>query len=218
LTTLQEQSFTCPIDGEVFEDSVVMSTNQMGQHTDFKPVVGGLFPYPFFVHACPACGFAGYDEDFQSEYPGDFKEWVNSELSAELESGPLYGGLKYLLAARCANKLGKPAREVADLYLRGAWCAQDEEAPELEARCRREAADMFEKALETGGVDPLERASLAYLAGELHRRLGDVETANIWFDRVTDEITNPKEQSWVLRMARIQKDNPVDLFPDDLSQ
>jgi len=210
--------FTCPVDGEVFEDSVVASTNQMGAHTDFKPVVGGLFPFPFFVHACPKCGFAGSEEDFAADFDEDFKDWVKSELGRELRSGELYGGLKYVLAARCAERLGKPGSEVADLYLRGAWCAQEEEAPELEKRCRREAAVRFEQALQAGAIDAGERASITYLVGELQRRLGNAQEAALWFDRVNGEIVDRAEQAWLARAAVMQKQSPVEVFPEDLAQ
>jgi uncharacterized protein (DUF2225 family) len=217
MTTVREIKFTCPIDGEVFEDSAVMSTNQMGAHTDFKPVVGGLFPFPFYVHACPRCGFAGVEEDFAARYDEGFKNWVESELRGELEGAELYGGLKYVLAARCAQRLGKPRREVADLYLRGAWCAQEEETPDLENRCRRESAAQFEEALKAGELDAAERASVTYLVGELHRRLGDDGQAAAWFDRVESEIVDPDEQAWVVRAARMQKESPVEVFPDDFA-
>lgn len=218
MTMIEEQAFTCPIDGEVFEDGIVLSTNQMGTHTDFKPVVAGVFPYPFYVHACPKCGFAGYEEDFQADYDGEFKEWVETELSGEMESGPLYGGLKYLLAARCAGQLGKPRRQVADLYLRGAWCAQDEEAPKLEARCRKEAAKLFEEAMDAGEIEVQERSTMTYLVGELYRRLGKEGKAAAWFERVLSEVNEPDKQSWLIEAARMQKENPVDVFPEGLSQ
>ncbi len=218
MTTLREVRFTCPVDGEVFEDSVIMSTNQMGMHTDFKPVVGGLFPFPFYVHACPKCGFAGSEEDFAASYDGDFKKWALSELSGELSGRELYGGLKYVLAARCAGRLGRPLREVADLYLRGAWCAQEEEEPDIERRCRMEAAAQFEKALESGSLEEAERATITYLVGELHRRLGNDGEAAAWFDRVEGEIMNPKEQAWVVRAAGMQRENPVEVFPEDFGQ
>lgn len=218
MTTINEIKFTCPVDGEVFEDSVIMSTNQMGTHTDFMPVVGGLFPFPFFVHACPKCGFAAEDEGFEAQYDEEFKEWVKSELPAELASGPLYGALKYLLAARCAEKLGKPTREVADLYLRGSWCAQIEETPEIEERCRKEALKRLEAALESGEYESQERANITYLLGELHRRLGDKATADSWFDKVPGEIVDSEEQAWILKIAEIQKSSPVDVMPEDLAQ
>ena len=218
MTTIREIKFTCPIDGEVFEDSAVMSTNQMGAHTDFKPVVGGLFPLPFYVHACPKCGFAGFEEEFAGKYDDNFKEWVLAELRGELENAELYGGLKYLLAARCAEHLGRQQRIVADLYLRGAWCAQEEESPELEMRCRKEAAARFEKALQSGELGSDERASVTYLVGELHRRLGNDNEAAAWFDRVESEIVNPEEQAWVVRAAGMQKENPVEVFPEDFDQ
>lgn len=215
MTMIEEESFTCPVCGEVFEDAVVLSTNQMGTHTDFMPVVGGLFPFPYYVHACPACGFAGFDDDFSATYEQEFKDWVASELKSELASAEFYGGLKYLLGARCAQKLGQPDRAVADLYLRGAWCAVVEETPELEARCRREAVKMFEKALAEGGVPAEERAPITYLVGELHRRLGDAQEAAAWFDRAPGEITDPEEQAWVEKMAQIQKTSPMDTFPEE---
>jgi len=218
MTMMEEKTFKCPIDGEIFEDGIIISTNQMGQHTDFKPVVGGVFPFPFYVHACPKCGFSGYDEDFNEEYSDDFKEWVKSELAAQLESGALYGGLKYLLAAQCAEKTGREEKEIGDRYLRGAWCAQDEESEELEARCRKESASHFIKAIEAGEYEKNDRAAVTYLVGELYRRLGMPDEAAEWFGRVQGEVTDPGEQAWVLTMAEKQKTSPVELFPEDLVQ
>ena len=217
MTTIDERSFTCPVDGREFADQVVMSTNQMGQQTDFKPLVGGLFPFPFYVHACPSCGFAGYEDDFDREYPEEFKRWAKSELAPELASGPLTGALKYILAARCALKMGKAKKDAADLFLRGAWCAQEEELAALEMRCRREAASLFEEALASREIAPEERAVVTYLVGELHRRLGDAQTARAWFDAVPGEVSVPDKYAWLLRIAMIQKKNPLERFPEDMS-
>jgi uncharacterized protein (DUF2225 family) len=212
MTTTWPESFTCPIDGEVFEEEVVVSSNRVGTHTDFRPMVMGVFAIAHEVHACPKCGFAGYEDDFSAEHDDDFKAWVLSELGKELATGPLEGGLKHVLAARCAERRGGSAQALANLYIRGAWCASGEDTPKIEARCRREATRFLAEALESKEVEARERANATYLVGELFRRLGDTKSAATWFDKVAAEIVDHEEQAWILDAATTQKTNPVDVF------
>ena len=71
------------------------------------------------------------------------------------------------------------------------------------------------KPIETGCVDGVardERAVLTYLVGELWRRVGDMGSANDWFDRVSMEVVDPQSQQWVIDAARQQRDCPREWF------
>ena len=72
---------------------------------------------------------------------------------------------------------------------------------------------MFEEALKAyDGVPREERAILTYLVGELWRRIGDLKKANIWFETVGGEITDPQNQQWVVDAAEQQRLNPREWF------
>jgi uncharacterized protein (DUF2225 family) len=123
------------------------------------------------------------------------------------------GSDKYEFAAKVATWQGAEPRRVADLLLRAAWCCVDEGDTEAERYFRRQAAWAFERALASyDGVERDERAVLTYLVGELWRRVGDINKAREWFDRVPGELTNPAAQQWVVDAARQQRDCPREWF------
>jgi hypothetical protein len=218
MTTLSETQIQCPICSRFFKTEVVMSTNQMGQQTDFKPVVGGVFPYPFYIHTCPSCGFSGYQEDFEKRYQAPFREKVRAELSGRVAGKNVNGSDKYLLAAWCAENLKRKKMEIADLYLRAAWCAEDEGDANKERQAREKAAALFEKALASGDVSSEQRAAITYLVGELKRRIGKTGEAGTWFDKVKSEVQDATKQAWILAAAKQQKKNPKQSMPEVKTQ
>ncbi|MFH1421680.1 MAG: DUF2225 domain-containing protein [Planctomycetota bacterium] len=214
MTMLSEKQIKCPVCDRIFKSEVVVSTNQVGQYTDFKPVVCGVFPYPFFIHTCPSCGFSGYDDDFSQTYPVQFKEKVRYELSKQLTKDKTSGYNKYMFAAWCYEQLQRNKMETADLYLRAAWCAQDESDEIKEKEARKKSALLFEKALVLGEIPAEQRATIIYLLGELKRRLGKTEEAAIWFDKVQFELHDPDNQKWLVFAAKQQKRNPKQTMPE----
>jgi hypothetical protein len=53
---------------------------------------------------------------------------------------------------------------------------------------------------------------ITYLVGELWRRIGDDVQADQWFAQVSDEVTEPVAQSWVLEAADQQRTAPREWF------
>jgi uncharacterized protein (DUF2225 family) len=214
MTTLHKIELTCPICQQVFSSQAVLSTNLLGKRTDFHETTVGPQPLPYFVHTCSRCGYSGGQQDFDDDAAVNpvVKEHVWDELAPKLPSHPLTGSDKYEFAAKVAIWQGAPPRRVADLFLRAAWCCVDEGDVEAERYFRRFAAWGFEDALSSQDVTREERPVLTYLVGELWRRIGDVEHARVWFDRVLTEITNAKEQKWIVVAARQQRELPREWF------
>jgi uncharacterized protein (DUF2225 family) len=216
MTTLRQIELTCPICFNKFASQAVLSTNSFGgKRTDFHERAVGAQPLPYFIHMCSRCGYTGSEKDFsdEAEVSPVIKEHVWDELAPKLPSGIVTGSDKYEFAAKVSMWQGAEPRRVADLLLRAAWCCVDEGDIEAERYFRRHAAWMFEKSLASfDGVERDERAVLTYLVGELWRRVGDVKQAREWFEKVTDEITNPQAQQWVLDAARQQRDHPREWF------
>ncbi|HET7584001.1 MAG TPA: DUF2225 domain-containing protein [Gemmatimonadaceae bacterium] len=212
MTTLRQIHLTCPVCGNRFASQAVLSTNSFGgKRTDFHERAAGTQPLPYFIHVCSTCGYAGSERDFGDDADVTFtlKEHLLTELTPRVTAtaGTFTGSEKYELAARIAEWQGAEPRRIADLYLRAAWCCVDEGDVEAERYFRRHAAWAFERALASfDGVERDERAVLTYLTGELWRRIGDLEQANRWFDRVPEEVTSPAAQQWVVDAARQQRD------------
>jgi len=220
MTTLNHIELACPICTTAFRSQTVVNTNAFGgKRTDFHERAAGMQPLPFFVHLCTTCGFAGVERDFCEEIQleEETRERVLFELAPIMapimaRESPT-GSLKYEHAARVAEWQGAEPRYLADLFLRAAWCAVDEDDTEAERYFRRHAAWRFTEALAAfDGVPVDERAVLTYLVGELWRRVGDQKLARLWFERVPLEITDTESQSWVLDMAAQQSEMPKEWF------
>ena len=214
MTTLNQIALTCPICSATFDTTAVVSTNLLGTRTDFHEWAEGTQPLAFLVHTCSTCGYSGCERDFADDFVPEpaVKAHVWDELAPRLASERLTGSDKFEFAAKIARWQSADSRHVANLFLRAAWCCVDEADVEAERYFRRHAAWSFEQALASNEVEPDERALLTYLVGELWRRIGDTARAREWFDRVASEVTHPKDQKWVLRAARQQRDTPREWF------
>ena len=134
MTTLNHIELACPICTTAFRSQTVVNTNAFGgKRTDFHERAAGMQPLPFFVHLCTTCGFAGVERDFCEEIQleEETRERVLFELAPIMapimaRESPT-GSLKYEHAARVAEWQGAEPRYLADLFLRAAWCAVDED-------------------------------------------------------------------------------------------
>jgi uncharacterized protein (DUF2225 family) len=215
MTTLRQIVLSCPVCGNNFESQAVVTTNAFGgKRTDFHERAAGTQPLAYLVHMCGACGYSGAENDFkpEGEVSPLLKEHVLNELTPSV-SFFITGSAKYEAAAKVAEWQGVEERNVADLLLRAAWCCVDEGDTEAERYFRRHAAWMFERALaEYDSVAKEERAVLTYLVGELWRRVGDMDQARTWFDKVHEEVENSEDQHWILAAADQQRTDPQEWF------
>ena len=215
MTTLRQIELSCPICGNNFQSQAVVTTNAFGgKRTDFHERAAGTQPLAYLIHMCDGCGYSGGERDFthEAEISPLVKEHVLNELTPSLVFAAT-GSEKYEAAAKVAEWQGLEERQIADLLLRAAWCCVDEGDIEAERYYRRRAAWAFEQALtKYDGVPQEERAILTYLVGELWRRIGDLEQAEIWFDRVEAEIVDRASQHWVIAAAEQQQVDPQEWF------
>jgi len=185
MTTIREQTLTCPACGTAFQAHVVASCGYAGQDTDFRPRYWGLDPQPLFVHTCPRCLFSGYEAHFAAPVSEELREWLVEERGlGRLQSSA--GSRRYTLAARCRERAGDNDVAIADMYLRASWCARVEEDRAMERLSQRRAVERFQRALETDLVLLDQQTAITYLVGELYRRLGDFELATAYLARVLD--------------------------------
>ena len=218
MTTLKTIELTCPNCQHAFGSPVVDLQDTRGRkHTDFHLQNEGLLQtLSFDVHLCARCGFAGPEGWFAERVTVSYevRRHVWDELAPRVSpSAALSASEKYEFAAKVAMWDGAAPREVADLWLRAAWCCVDENDVEAERYYRRLAAWRFEEALESyDGIPREDRAAVTYLVGELWRRIGDSAKAKEWFDRVADAVTDARRQNWIVRAAQRQRDDPGEWF------
>jgi Uncharacterized protein conserved in bacteria len=215
MTTLRQIVLICPVCGNNFQSQAVVTTNAFGgKRTDFHERAAGTQPLAYLVHMCGRCGYSGGESDFNSEGEVSplLKEHVLNELTPSV-SFFITGSAKYEAAAKVAEWQGVDERTIADLLLRAAWCCVDEGDTEAERYFRRHAAWMFERALGNyDGVASEERAILTYLVGELWRRVGDLNQARTWFDKVQEEAGDHDDQRWIIAAADQQRTDPQEWF------
>ena len=218
MATLRQIRLRCPVCESNFASLTANSPPAtQNRRSDFREVGPGRNVLPYLVHVCPTCGYAGLVEQFDAtvDITIEVRDRVWEELTPRLPAVPsmlllpLAGSEKYESAAKVAEWQGADARYVAELWLRAAWCCEDENDVEAERYFRRKAAWSFAEALETyDGVARDERAAITYLVGELWRRIGDDLQAAAWFARVSREIIDSTAQEHILAIARRQAQQP----------
>ena len=207
MTTLLSIHLTCPVCGARFDSRTAASIVAIGQDTDFRRHYAGQDPLMYQVHACPSCRFCAFEGDFD-EVTDETRQFVRSGRllravpSAAVEQ-ELSGSTKFLLAAACYEFDNRATvMRLADLYLRGSWCARSEGRRQRETQCQIEAILRFEKTLEDGEIEDGQRDTVLYLLGELYRRVGRFELAVALFNRALAEVGVETEEGVVSLLRR----------------
>ena len=215
MTFLQQITLHCPVCETRFDSLVAkVAKPRGGFRSDFREEASGRHALPYLIHMCMLCGYAGLADQFENiELTQDVRDRVWTELAPTLSAAAASLGLtsseKYEAAAKVAEWQYADARRIAELWLKAAWCCEDENDTEAERYFRRKAAWAYGDALDDfDGFAPDERASITYLIGELWRRIGDDTLATYWFDRVPDEVVDFKAQEYILAAARRQAEEP----------
>jgi uncharacterized protein (DUF2225 family) len=212
--TVSTIELRCPnCDSDFTSQAVESASQNVRHHTDFCPDSKNAQLVRYAVHLCPRCGFAGREDSFSgtSALGYEVQQHVWDDLAPRLSDAVTAPSEKYEFAAKIAGWDCADALNVADLWLRAAWCCVEEGDVEAERYYRRHAAWTFEEALDRWDEIPgPERAKITYLVGEIWRRIGDDVVAKAWFARVAEEITDPEEQGWLVELAQKQQNDPVE--------
>lgn len=212
MTTFYDITVNCPCCNENVKIRRLMSTNSLGgKYTDFHEQTIGDAPIPILMNTCPNCGFSGYAKDFESPLDENLKSQICTVISPLCQLETLNAGRRYELYAEIRKLVGDNIWELANIYLEGAWAAFDEGTAN-EAYLRRLALDHFREALAQNLVPVEQEALITYLIGELYRRIGELDAAHTWFNKVI--LRAETDESWqeIARFATQQRDNPKQMF------
>lgn len=214
MTTFRTIESPCPVCDHPVTIHQITSTNTFGgQDTDFRSHAVGFDPVHIMIASCTNCGYSDINNHFYKPrtLSDEIKQRIHDTLTplAEDEVRP---DIAYRHAAQIAIWRGAPNEEIASLYLRAAWCAADNDNTEDEIASRKVAVAYFERALENDEIIGLQRPSITYLIGELHRRIGETELASEWFEKVLAMDDLDERLAWLKPAAQQQRDDPKERF------
>ncbi|HMK47803.1 MAG TPA: DUF2225 domain-containing protein [Methanocella sp.] len=212
MTTLQTHRFTCPLCGNMFDSTIITSTNTTGpMHSDMYREASGAQPICFFTHTCNNCGYSGFDGDFQPQpFSTEFRRRVTENITPEVRARQISTNGHYYLVALCAEWQRAPALGLGRIYHMGAWCHRSRNEPEKEKFYLDKAAEYFERGIASGESSE-SRAMYTYIVGDIHRRLGDREKAVEWYRKAIEAVKFGGD-SKIGEMAEKQISDPKDIL------
>lgn len=164
--TFGVQNFTCPLDGEVFEQQMDMSGTQFGTMLDLKPI--GPIAAPWSLPVCPSSQFVMY-RTFTPEEIEILKRFVASTDYINIKDEAIY-----YRVAQLKRLMQEPAKEIAMTLLQATWQARSNEEY---ARYAKEALVTFNLLLIDQSKGSKDWITNQLIILELERRLSLFEAA-----------------------------------------
>lgn len=211
--TFWEKQVTCPLCSNKFPTKNVRqgSYEVLKRDTDFCVWYKGANPMLYNVYICQNCGFAATSEDFEK-----MDRRAIARIAPAFQPKPPENDFTGLRSPELAIKANLHAinsyklREanmalLAGLYLRIAWLYRQEGNQQQEMQYMTLARDAYKVAYENARDLPAKLGDIgvAYLIGELSRRLGENNASVRWFN-VAISNKNIKKRPDLEKLARAQ--------------
>lgn len=178
--------------------------------SDYMKYYEGLNLSFYSINYCNECGYAALPSFFD-QITEKQQKLIKMKISLKWSSEPLK--MEYTVDDAIKQHklalLNSVVKEAADgeealLCLRLSWLYRLKGDEENERRFQESAVMSFEEAYQTeelpiGGLD---RWHLLYLIGELYRRLGDYQKANIYYGQVLSSVNPPYKLKEMIRDMR----------------
>ncbi len=145
--------------------------------------------------------------------PSTLAEQLAEHLAGRAEAAHADAALRYEHHAHVQRWTGAGPLREADAWLRAAWLHGDREEAADERRCRRRALHCYRQGVtEKRWFGRREDAVIvAYLTGELHRRLGDTEEAGRWYEQAVAWSSGLPHLQDLVELAERQGRDPRDI-------
>lgn len=199
--SLFDKTTHCPVCEHIFKARTVKvnAPRILNKDSDFFIRYKTINCYFYDVLICQQCGYAALKIDFD-KIRGKQKELVLSSITPkwnEKQYTDLYdidiAIERYKLALITAATIMKKPSTVAMICLKIAWMYRLKEDKSYEDMFLRKALDNFEDAYlnEKLPVYGMQKSTLLFLLGELHRRLGNNSVALKNFSLVLIDNSSP---------------------------
>lgn len=207
-----EKEATCPVCLTTF-NAVVIKSNKCipsGKDSDFRFIYKDVTPYLYDIWVCPECHYAAPKNIFNKIKEEEVLKIAEVLSKGHLRLNPL--GEREFSEALLCNKLALlcmsyrkvPVSLIAGVCLKTAWIYRTLKDP-LESDYLHKAIRFYKEAYssERFPITGLSEPRLAYLIGELSRRLHDYQEAIYWFNKAVSSPMSSAEPA-IVKMARDQ--------------
>lgn len=200
---LWKKEIICPICGTNFTAYNYKKKSQtlLETETDFHEIYEEIDPIMYDIWVCPHCYYSAKAADFEKIQLFDIRIMSKDKRKSKYDFKTIRTNQSALesfkLALHCYNKFdGTNVSTMANLYLKTAWLYRGEGDAEREKKYLTFAAQAFEKKyLSADKVSGrLSENGLAYLIGELYKRIGKKKEAMKYFKTVLEDRTAKKEK------------------------
>jgi uncharacterized protein (DUF2225 family) len=213
-SALYQQTKNCPACGQRFTLTRVRPSAcpVVKRETDFRVQCAGIDPNLYSVWVCPRCGYAASETTFEPLEPEERRRVQDALVERSLPPG--VEGERTPAGAIAAYEqalfLGPVRRlspsNLAGLHLKLAWVYRSLGERARERKHLAAARELYRQAFDhehLGRDGKMSETTVAYLVGELSRRLGEYATAVTWFSRLVSDPRTKKEPQ-ILNLAREQ--------------
>lgn len=210
---LVARELTCPACESIFNLYTPKSRayQLVRRDADYCPYYDGINPLFYQVWVCPRCSFASYKDHWKPlseterlgmrQLSSEAKEGLRFDF-AQSERTLFAAILSFKLAYRCyARRMPTAYDHLAGLQLRLAWLCRLGNDRKREIQHMGAAMAHFAEAFDHGRKLEMSEGKIAYLLGELNRRVGNGEAAVEWFMRAIKADPGKGE---IYRMSRDQ--------------
>jgi uncharacterized protein (DUF2225 family) len=224
MTTIKARKITCPLCTTSFAGFSVLTGPANGpMASDLRRYPEGEDPIPRQLNSCPACGYSGEVSHFEEFAPdptqpvagetSTLAELVDERLRPSAERCQSDPALRYEQHALLEGWLGNGPLRQGDAWLRAAWMHSDQGRAADERRCREQALGCYLQGLDERKW--LRRREdmvvVAYLVGELSRRLARPDEALRWFEQAVAWSAGLQHMQELVELAERQARDPRDL-------
>lgn len=210
---LYDKEVNCPICNNKFSTKKVRSSaiRTLRRDTDFCVHYKAVNPYFYGIWICPKCGYASTENRFNS-IKKVHHDIIKKSVTAKWKQRD-YGKNRtiqdsiicYKLALYEGNLLNYEKSYIGSICLKIAWLYRYKENNDLEYRFLKYALESFEEAFskEDSPMAGMDSSAIAYLIGELNRKLKSYEESIKWFQTALKDPQIKKNRN-LENMARDQ--------------
>jgi uncharacterized protein len=210
---LYDKEITCPVCGSIFKARAVKiaASKVKNKDSDFFTRYLSINPFFYDIYLCNKCGYASMKRDFKNIREAQI-ELVKEKISPKW-TGKKYPELydidvaieRYKLALLNCVIINSRSSKKALNCLKLSWMYRLKSDAENELAFLREALKGFSDAFysEKFPIQGMDRYTIMYLIGELHRRTGNSDDALLWLSEV---ITSQNVENKLKDLARDQRD------------
>ncbi len=210
---LYDKEVKCPVCDATFKAKMVKSASPRisKKDSDFYNKYDVINPYFYDVWVCNCCGYASMKVDFL-KIKEHQKDLVRNKISTKWQ-GKAYPDIydvntaveRYKFALYNSAIIEASSSRKAMNCLKIAWMYRILEDSTNETYFIQQALEGFNDAFinESTPLYGMDHGTLMYLIGELYRRVGEIDNANLWFSKL---ITSTNVDQKIKEMARNQRD------------